>query len=320
MIYTLTLNPALDKELTVPEIAFDTVLRASAERVDFGGKGFNVSRTLAALGLESVALGFVGGTTGTLIANGLSELGIGTDFVEIRNGTRTNISIVSQSQSYHLKVNEAGPTISPDEKSLMLDKIRSLAQPGDWWVLSGSLPPGLESSIYADIIDLIQAAQAHAILDTSGEPLQLGCAVGPFLVKPNAVEAEHLTGLPVSSPTETAAAIASIHGMGVANVLVSLGKAGALLSDGQQRWLATPPVIKERNPIGAGDASVAGLIWGLSQGAELSEALRWSMACGAAAASTAGTADVSKAEVEALLEQVKIDNLPELVVTETEAI
>ncbi|HMQ55233.1 MAG TPA: 1-phosphofructokinase [Anaerolineae bacterium] len=309
MIYTLTLNPALDKELTVPEIVFDTVLRASAERVDFGGKGFNVSRALAALGQESVALGFVGGATGRLIATGLAELGIKTAFVEIGQETRTNVSIVSQSQAHHLKVNEAGPTISPAEQASLLAKIEALAQPGDWWVLSGSLPPGLAPAIYGDIIQRIQAADARAILDTSGAPLKLGCAAGPFLAKPNGVEAEQLTGLPVSSPTEAAAATTAVHGLGVPHVLISLGRAGALLSDGRQSWLATPPAIRERNPIGAGDASVAGLVWGLSQGLALPDALRWSMASGAAAASLSGTAVGSKAQVEPLVDQVKISAL-----------
>jgi 1-phosphofructokinase family hexose kinase len=306
MIYTLTLNPALDKELAVPEIVFDSVLRASAERVDFGGKGFNVSRALAALGQESVALGFVGGSTGRVIASGLANLGISTDFVEIGNETRTNVSIVSQSQAQHLKVNEDGPTICPPEQACLLGKIESLAQPGDWWVLSGSLPPGVEPGIYRDIVQRIQAADARAILDTSGTPLQVGCVARPFLVKPNGVEAEQLTGLPISSPKEAAVAAMAIHGMGVPNVLISLGKAGAVLSDGRRNWLAMPPVIQQRNPIGAGDASVAGLVWGLSKGLALPDALRWSMASGAAAASLDGTAMGTYEYVESLTQHVEL--------------
>lgn len=306
MIYTLTLNPALDRELTVPELAFDQVLRASTLRVDYGGKGFNVSRALAALGEESIAVGLVGGLTGQRITEGLAELGIRTDFVPIRSETRTNVSIVSQSQPHHLKVNEAGPAITPAEQEALLKKIRGLAQAGDWWVLSGSIPPGVAAAIYAEIIDIVQAAGAQALLDTSGPPLRYGCEAGPFLAKPNTVEAGELTGKPASSPQEAQVAIAPIHALGVGNILLSMGKAGALLSTGEQLWLAKPPQIEERNPIGAGDSAVAGLVWGLSHHLSWPEILRWSIACGAATASLSGTAVGSKALVERLVGQVEV--------------
>ncbi len=309
MIYTLTLNPALDRELTVPELLFDQVLRASMLRVDYGGKGFNISRALAALGKESVAVGFVGGLTGQRIANGLAELGIRTDFVLIGSETRTNVSIVSQSQPHHLKVNEAGPTITPSEQEALLQKIQVLAQAGDWWVLSGSLPPGLSATVYAEIIRLVQAAGAQALLDTSGTPLRYGCEAGPFLAKPNTVEAGELTGRSVTSPQEAREAVILIHELGVRNILISLGKAGALLSTGEHVWLAEPPQIQERNPIGAGDSAVAGLVWGLCHQLTWPEILRWSVACGAAAASLEGTAVGPKALVEQLSSQVSLTKL-----------
>src|SRR3954451_24411287 len=112
MIYTVTLNPALDRELTVPALVFDDVLRATETRVDCGGKGFNVSRMLAALGAESIALGFAGGHTGAMLRDGLAALGIETDFVQIGGETRTNVSIVMTNDGHYVKVNEAGPTIS----------------------------------------------------------------------------------------------------------------------------------------------------------------------------------------------------------------
>jgi len=112
MIYTVTLNPAIDRELTIPALAFDEVLRATAARVDLGGKGFNVSRMLAALGATSVALGFAGGHAGAMLRDGLSALGIETDFVWIAGETRTNVSIVIADERQHIKVNEAGPHVT----------------------------------------------------------------------------------------------------------------------------------------------------------------------------------------------------------------
>ncbi|MEW5957777.1 MAG: 1-phosphofructokinase [Chloroflexota bacterium] len=311
MIYTVTLNPALDRELTVSEIIFDDVLRATTLRLDYGGKGFNVSRALAALGVESTALGFVGGHTGQHIAAGLAMLNIRTDFVPIAGETRTNISIVSQSQPHYIKVNEAGPAITSAEKDALLQKVQNLAQAGDWWVLSGSLPPGMSPAIYAEIISIVQSAGAEAILDTSGAPLRYGCQAGPFLAKPNAAEAAELTGLKQAA-TQPPIVARAIHALGVKNVLISLGKAGAIFSDGEQLWLTQAPEIEEQNPIGAGDSAVAGLVWGLSHHLDWSEILRRSMACGAATASLAGTAVGPKELVEQLAKRVKVAEISTL--------
>jgi len=304
MIYTLTLNPALDRALTVPAFAFAQLLRSNAVRVAYGGKGFNVSRALAALGAESIALGFVGGATGESLTMGLADLGIRTDFVQVAGETRTNVSIVTEDRAHYLKVNDPGPVITPAEQTTLLRKIRALAQPGDWWVLAGSLPPGVPATFYAEVIRLVQSAGAHAVLDTSGEPLRVGCTAGPFLVKPNAAEAGELAGTRVISLDEARSAIGKIHALGVQNVVISLGRVGVLYSDGQSLWHAEPPAVDERNPIGAGDALVAGLVWKLGQGCSWPEALCWGVACGAAAASLDGTAMGSRSLVENLARNV----------------
>ena len=306
MIYTVTLNPAVDRELTVPAIEFDSVLRASAWRVDYGGKGFNVSRMLRALGADSVALGFAGGRSGELLRDGLASLGIGADFVWVAGETRTNVSIVTETHDHYVKANEPGPTISAVEEMALVKKVRQLAKAGDWWVLAGSLPPGIPAAIYTQLTSDIQAAGAQVILDTSGAALRDGCAARPFLAKPNEGEIHKLTGLPVGSMAEIAAAAQAMQQSGVANVVVSLGKKGALLADAESVWLAASPKIQEKNPIGAGDSMVGGLVWGLSQGLPLPEALRWGIACGAATASMSGTAVGSRELVELLVAQVTL--------------
>jgi len=309
MIYTVTLNPAVDRELTVPAIEFDTVLRASDWRVDFGGKGFNVSRMLMSLGTSSTALGFAGGRAGELLRDGLESLNIQTDFIWVAGETRTNVSIVSESHDHYVKVNEPGPTIAVADQEMLLTQVRRLAQPGDWWVLAGSLPPGVPPTLYADIIAILHEANAKAILDTSGEALEHGCKARPFLAKPNDAEASKLTGLPVQNRAQIATAAQAIQEAGVSNVIVSLGKDGAMLTDGQQTVIAASPTIEERNPIGAGDSMVGGLVWGLSQGQDVTEALRWGLACGAATASMSGTAVGTKAIVASLYPQVKLHQL-----------
>jgi 1-phosphofructokinase family hexose kinase len=307
MIYTVTLNPAVDRELSVPAIEFDSVLRATDCRVDCGGKGFNVSRLLVALGASSVALGFAGGKSGELLRDGLQELGIQTDFVWVAGETRTNVSIVSQAQNRYVKANEPGPVISPGEQQALLDKIRDLAKKDDWWVLAGSLPPGVPDTIYASITACVQERGGRVILDTSGSALQHGCQARPYLAKPNAYEAHLLTRAPVDTPLQIAAAANAIQNMGVTCVVVSMGKDGAMLFEGGNAWMAHSPKIEERNPIGAGDSMVGGLVWGLAEGLPLPEALRWGIACGAATASLSGTAVGSRPLVESLLRQVRVE-------------
>lgn len=309
MIYTLTLNPAVDRELTVPAMEFDSVLRASGARVDFGGKGFNVSRLLKGLGASSTAVGFLGGRAGELLQDGLQSLGIGTDFVWVPEETRTNVSIVTESHDHYIKVNEKGPLVDETKQKELLDKIDSLAKRGDWWVLAGSLPPGVGDDFYARIVNILVKHEAQAILDTSGESLRLGCAEKPYLLKPNAEEAHALTGLPMDTPAEIAVAAAKTRELGAQNVVISMGKSGALLHTAEGTWLTHSPKIKEKNPIGAGDSMVGGLVWALTQGIALKEALGWGVASGAATASLPGTEVGSRPFIEELFSQVRYERL-----------
>lgn len=311
MIYTVTLNPAIDRELLVPKIEYDSVLRAVNSQVDFGGKGFNVSRMLKSLGAYSCALGFVGGKSGEFLQEGLNTLGIKTDFVQVKGETRTNISIVTSNRAHHIKVNEPGPEISTQSQQEMLDRIRKLVQPEDWWILAGSLPPGVPDTIYGDMIRIIEAGSAHVILDSSGKALEFGCHAGAFLVKPNSLEAENLTGISIHAPKDTIRAANAIRRMGVSVVVISLGKSGAVLTNNQESWLACSPHIEESNPIGAGDSLVGGLVWALHTGRTLKEALCWGVACGAVTASLDGTTVGDRTLVEKMFDQIVVEPLAE---------
>lgn len=172
-------------------------------------------------------------------------------------------------------------------------------------MLAGSLPPGVSSGICADFIAIIEGAGANVILDTSGEALNLGCKAKPFIIKPNIEEARQLTALicnNLNTPTELAKAIQE---MGPKNVIISLGKEGAItISDDQIHLVNSPPII-EANPIGLGDAIVGSLVWGLSRGKSLNEALQCGIACGAATASQNGTDMETYDMVVELLSQIQ---------------
>ncbi len=307
MIITVTLNPSLDRTLTVPCITFGGVLRATASRLDWGGKGFNISRALQALGAESVAMGLVGGSTGQVLERGLRGMGITTDLVSIDGETRTNVVIADSQGECYVKVNEPGPAVHKDELAVFLDRVRARIWPGDLWILSGSLPPGVPSDFYAQLIRLVQARGARALLDTSGEPLGLGCAASPSLIKPNAVEAAEVTGLQIQTDSDALDAAYALLRHGVEYVALSLGIKGLLLASAQQVVRAKPPHVQARNPVGAGDALLAGLAWALDRELSLVEMARWGVAAGTAAAMQEGVSTGTRAEVEALYGKVQTE-------------
>ena len=310
MIVTVTPNPVLDLTFTVPDLVLNEVLRATHTRRDWGGKGFNVSRALLAMGAPSAAMGFVGGATGEQLARGLAEMGIETDLVHIRGETRTNVVITTPSGTPFVKANERGPTVLDEEAQALMRRVRERVQPGDLWALCGSLPPGLPADFYATLTEVLHAAGALVCLDTSGEPLRQAIRARPDLIKPNAEEAAAVLGCPVRGPIEAARAVDRFLALGIQRVALSLGADGLLLASKCNRVWAYPPAIEARNAVGAGDASVAGLLWGLTQALSLTDMARWAVAAGAAAAAGEGVSVADRAQVEAFVEQVTLRPWP----------
>ncbi len=298
MIVTVTLNPVLDRTMSVSKITFNSVLRANQSRLDWGGKGLNVSRTLKALGQTTIASGFFGGNTGRILRDGLEALGIVTDFQNIGGETRTNTVIIEEKRARHIKVNEAGPLVSEEEQEAFLRYVEEHAVAGDIWAFCGSLPPGVAADYYARLIQIAQAKGAKAVLDTSGEALRLGCAAAPYMVKPNRDEAASVTGMPLRNKTEILQAAQAILKLGVQIVAISLGSKGLLLVSKEQIVRVRPPRIEERNPTGAGDALLGGVLISLAQGYSLERAARLGVACGTASASNEGVGVVTREDVE----------------------
>ncbi len=311
MIVTVTLNPGLDRTLTVPEIRFNEVLRATSVRVDCGGKGFNVSRALAALGVPSVALGLVGGGAGETLASGLRDAGIESDLVRIAQESRTATVVREDGSSRHIKVNEPGPCVSAGELAVLRARVAARAAAGDLWTLCGSLPPGVPVEFYGELIGTLLTAGARPCLDTSGEPLRLGCQARPFLVKPNLTEAAQL----LECEEEALAgregdAVTHLLRLGIQMVALSLGAEGLILGTNERRVRARPPRVEARNAVGTGDALLAGLAWALERGLPLEEAARWGVAAGTASAMREGVTFGSLAEVGGKSRQVVVYDEP----------
>src|SRR6476619_6543518 len=194
MIITVTLNAAIDKSLAVPNFRLGRRHRTVEQRTLAGGKGVNIARTLKALGQPVIATGFAGGATGTHIVEQLTEEAILNDFVRIREESRTNTSVLDPTTGEQTEINERGPAVSEREVELFRDKLLYLARGAAIVVFAGSLPRGVDSGIYAELIPELRRMGVTTVVDAEGEPMRLAIRAEPDVVSPNVLEAEELVG------------------------------------------------------------------------------------------------------------------------------
>lgn len=308
MIATVTLNPAVDKTVVVPDFAAGKTNRAQVERVDPGGKGTNVAKALRQLGCPVVALGFVAGLNGQFLRRTLDGLGIPHDLIDVPGETRVNLKIEDPRLGLETELNEPGFPVSPEHLAEMERRAEAYAARAEFMVFAGSLPPGAGPGTYAKLIRIASGRGAKTILDASGAALREGIAARPDLVKLNRAEAEELLG----SADDLAAALDRAQAMGAARVVISLGAEGAVAACGERRYRARPPRVEVRCTVGAGDAMTAALACALAGGAEFAEALRLATAAGAATAASGGSSVASRIAIEALLGQVQVGELGEV--------
>lgn len=314
MIITVTLNAVVDKTYTVENFTLDRVHRPSAERRTAGGKGINVARVLTTLGQEVVATGFVGGHNGDLITSALDLGGIEHDFVQTRGETRFCIAVVDPVNKTQTEVNENGPDIGPDEVEALRERISSLLPQATHLVLAGSVPPGVPDDFYAWAVREAKAAGVQTVLDASGEQLRLGVEALPYMVKPNVVELSALVGEDLYTIEDILQAAKNLVGIGIRLIVVSMGRAGAVVTNGEDTWHAKPPEIEFVSAVGSGDSLVAAFIDALIRGEELPEALRAGTAAGAADAMSYGAGFCTAQSINALKPQVQMLRLTEDVI------
>ncbi|MBU0483057.1 MAG: 1-phosphofructokinase [Proteobacteria bacterium] len=300
MIYTVTLNTALDRTLWIKNIHGDDCNRIEEEKRFAGGKGVDISKVLTNLGIASKALGFVGGFAGDELEGLLINEGVPCDFIRISGDTRTNIILNDLTTGEQTIFNARGPQIKPYELMQLIHKIEALERP-EIVSISGSLPPGVNPEIYRKIVEIAKSKGAKTIIDTDGEALKAGLQAVPYLIKPNIHELSRLVDKDLKGIEEISEAAAAIVKDGVAIVLVSMGADGILLVSEKENYLATPPKIEVKNTIGAGDSAIAGFIYGLTRGESLQESLRCAVAAGTATTSRPGTALCQKDDFAKLL-------------------
>lgn len=309
MIYTVTLNPALDKTVEIPGMALDTVNRITEMRTDPGGKGINVSKVIAKLGGESCAVGILGGGSGKMLEKLLEGEPFATRFRFVEGQTRTNIKIIDREGHTNTDINEPGLTVTAAELDALLRELLAELRPGDIVVLAGSLPKGAPQDTYRTWTAACKKAGARVFLDADGALLAEGLKAAPYLIKPNDDELSRLAGKKLETLEELTAEGRRLLERGIERVVISLGGRGALYLRKGSTIYAEGLKVPVGSTVGAGDSVVAALAYAEAQGLSEEEAVRLSTAAGAANVMCSGTQAAEREAVEALLPKVRFSRL-----------
>lgn len=299
MVYTVTFNPAIDYVVHTAEMRLGEVNRSSSEEMYFGGKGINVSIVLNELGTPSIALGFTAGFTGEAIENGITAMGIKSDFVRLKTGnSRINVKIKAGEET---ELNGQGPHIDNEALEALFVKLDKLSD-GDTLVLAGSIPSSLPSDIYERIMQRLSDRKIRTVVDATNDLLLNVLKYKPFLIKPNNHELGEMFGVTLSEDEEIELYARKLKDMGAINVLISMAGDGAMLIDENGKCHRCGVCKgKVRNSVGAGDSMVAGFLTGAQNG-DYEYALKLGTAAGGATAFSDGLA--VKTKIEELLAQL----------------
>jgi 1-phosphofructokinase len=303
VIVTLTANPSVDRTLEIPSLDRGEVVRATAARVHPGGKGVNVARALVANGIHARAVLPAGGREGEQLLDLLSSRGVEVVPVPIAEPVRENVTVVEPDGTV-TKLNAPGPMLSSSEVADIIRVTVEASRGADWVALCGTLPPGAPDDLYAELVSELHLIGVRVAVDTSGPALVEAIKARPDLVKPNAEELAEAVGAPMRDLAAVTTGARNLLEGGVGQILVSLGKEGAVsVSDSLVLRAWTVPVIP-RSTVGAGDATLAGFL--ATKGSQ-SEALRTAVAWGAAAVKLPGTGMPGPADIN--LDEVSVEDL-----------
>jgi len=309
MIYTVTLNPAIDKTVVIENFSAGSVNRATSVREDAGGKGINVSKCLKNLGAASVAAMILAGGAGDRLEAMLRQLDIPVLQVRAEGQSRTNLKIIDPVKKENTDINEPGPAVSAELLEELKSKLGGRIQPEDIVILSGSLPTGVDRGLYGVWTAYFRSLGACVYLDADGEPMHKGMAAIPYMIKPNNDELAALLGKPSLTMEEMLAEGQRLHETGISEVVISLGGDGALFISEDGCFRAEGLKVPVKSTVGAGDSVVAAMAYGQQEYLSRETRIRLAVAIGAASVMQSGTQSPASELVWELAQQVKLKKL-----------
>jgi 1-phosphofructokinase len=308
-IATVTLNPAIDQTASIPNFTAGEVNRVEWEQSDPGGKGVNVASFLADFGYRVAVTGFLGSANSGLFESLFGQKNIEDRFVRIPGKTRVNVKIVDEVHRQVTDINFPGPTGTDQDVASLKQNIEALSAGYDWFVLSGSVPAGIPADLYGELVSLLKGRGKQVVLDTSGEGLRQAVSAAPYAIKPNIDELQELVGESLQTEAEILHAARTLVKEGIACVVVSMGKRGAIFVEAQESVLATPPTVTVKSTVGAGDAMVAGTVTAKLQGLALADCARLATAFSMGALSQLGPRLPDPETVKSFMDQVTVRTL-----------
>jgi len=305
LIVTLTINPAIDRTLSVDRLVFEDRAYILDRSEDAGGRGINASQVVHTLGGKTLALLTSGGGAGERIEKMLAGVGFPFETIRVRSESRTNFTI-SDKQGLTIKLNEVGQPIATAELAEIRARVEACLEKASWLMLCGSIPPGVSPHFYSEIVHLAQQRGVKTLVDTEGDALLHSLESHPTVITPNQHEGERLLGRALITRSQILEAVDRIHKMGPESVILSLGSRGAVGSSVEGVFEALPPHIDALCPIGAGDAMAAAFTWSMAKKKSFAESLRWGVAAGTAKAKLPGMTFPSLEQTRAVYKQVEV--------------
>ena len=319
MIITVTLNTVIDKTLAVPNFRLGRRHRTVEQTEMPGGKGVNVARVLKTLGQPVIATGLAGGATGTRIVEQLTQLSVLSDFVRIREESRTNTAVIDPTTGEQTEINERGPRVTEQEIELFTDKLLYLAQGASVCVFAGSLPRDVDVDVYARLIRELKRLGVDCVVDTDGDPLRRAVRAEPDVISPNVLESEELVGHEFNDDEDRMIAVREMCELGARQAIMTMPDgcfAHMLPSEpnGEPRLYRVhvpPGTVEPRAAVGSGDAFLAGFVAARYNGRPTAECLAYGAACCAESTQHLGAGVLDPDRVERLLDEIAVER-PEI--------
>ena len=303
MITTVCLNPSFDKTATLSELKPGELNRLEQVRVDLGGKGLNVATVLSRLGVQTRCVGCLGSENASLFLRMVGREKLTFEYLMVSGEVRTNLKLCEKNTKAITEINEPGPSVSEEELQSFLTLLEEKAQDSSYVVFSGRLPQNCGEDTYQRCIHSLPGKKC--VLDAAGESLLRGIKEKPYLIKPNLPEIEGI----VSRELKTLSAALLLIEYGAQNVIVSMGKMGAVLVTPQRTLFSPALPVTASSTVGAGDAMLGGVLMGLDRGVSLEDAFRFGVAAGAASVMTDGTQLLSREDFENLVPRVTVQEV-----------
>lgn len=308
MILTLTVNPAIDRNVLTDRLVFEDRSYILSRTDLAGGRGIIASQVLHSFGAKTMAITTSGGKNGARFEKLLASAGFPVEFVPILKEIRTNFTITDK-QGLTIKLNEVGPQLSRKEAETIEKAVAKRLESAEWLMLCGSLPPGVPSDFYYRLIQLSRERKVKTLLDADGEAFLHGVEAGPTVVSPNQQEAERLLNRALITRAHFREAAARIRSMGAESVLLSLGSRGVVATNENQMFEAVPPRIDALSPIGAGDAMGAAFVWATTKKKTFEDCVRWGVAAGTASAALPGMEFATIEQTKEMFKLVEVKSI-----------